>query len=124
MQRREFIGLIGSSAVLPLAARAQPSSMPVVGFLGNWLAGSELTIDGFRRGLKETGFVEGHNVAIDYRWAEGRPERHADYAADLVRRHVAVIFSGNNVGALAAKAATSDIPIVFAFGLDPVHMGL
>jgi putative ABC transport system substrate-binding protein len=124
MKRREFIGIMTGAAVLPLAARAQPLPMPVVGFLGNWLAGSELSIDGFRRGLKEMGFVEGQNVVIDYRWAEGRPERHAEFAADLVRRRVAVIFSGNNVGALAAKAATSEIPIVFAFGLDPVLMGL
>jgi putative ABC transport system substrate-binding protein len=124
MKRREFIGLIGGAAVLPLAARAQQSPMPVVGYLGNWLAGSEPALDGFRRGLKEMGFVEGQSVVIDYRWAEGRPERHAEFAADLVRRRVAVIYSGNNVGALAAKAATSEIPIVFAFGLDPVLMGL
>ena len=124
MRRRTFLGTIGGAAVWPLVARAQTPSMPVVGFLGNWPAGSELTIDGFRRGLKEMGFVEGQNVVIDYRWAEGRPEHHAEFAADLVRRRVAVIFSGNNVGALAAKAATSEIPIVFAFGLDPVRMGL
>jgi putative ABC transport system substrate-binding protein len=111
MERRQFIGLIGVAAVLPLAARAQPSPMPVIGYLGNWPAGSELTIDGFRRGLKKTGFVKGHNVVIDYRWAEGRPERHAEFAADLVRRRVAVIYSSNNVGALAAKAATSEIPM-------------
>ena len=71
MRRRTFLGTIGGAAVWPLVARAQTPSMPVVGFLGNWPAGSELTIDGFRRGLKEMGFVEGQNVVIDYRWAEG-----------------------------------------------------
>jgi putative tryptophan/tyrosine transport system substrate-binding protein len=124
MQRREFITLFGGAAlVLPLAVRAQQLSIPVIGFLGPRLSELEPFINAFRRGLKEMGFVDGQNVTIQY-LPEGEPERLPEFAADLVRRRVSVIFTGNNVGALAAKAATSDIPIVFVVGLDPVVMGL
>jgi putative ABC transport system substrate-binding protein len=124
MQRREFITLFGGAAlVLPLAVRAQQLSIPVIGFLGPRLSELEPFINAFRRGLKEMGLVDGQNVTIQY-LPEGEPERLPEFAADLVRRRVSVIFTGNNVGALAAKAATSDIPIVFVVGLDPVVMGL
>ncbi len=126
MRRREFIGLSVSAAVWPLAARAQQPAMPVVGFLG---AGSPdtyvLYLAAFRRGLGESGFVEGQNIAIEYRWAEGQYDRMAELATDLVRRQVAVIaVPGSPPGARAAKAATSTIPIVFSVGDDPVRAGL
>src|SRR5437899_6561352 len=124
MRRREFITTVGGAALsLPLAVRAQQSSIPVIGFLGPRLSASEPFLNAFRRGLKEMGVVEGQNVTIEY-LPEDDPQRLPEFAADMVRRRVSVIFTGNNVGALAAKAATSDIPIVFIVGLDPVVMGL
>src|SRR6266480_4815307 len=124
MRRREFITTLGGAALsLPLEVRAQQSSIPVIGYLGTRLVEVEPFNNAFRRGLKERGLVEGQNVSIEY-LPEDNLQRLPEFVADMVRRRVSVIFTGNNVGALAAKAATSDIPIVFIVGLDPVAMGL
>jgi putative tryptophan/tyrosine transport system substrate-binding protein len=126
MKRREFIMLVGGAAVAwPLAARAQPKAMPVVGFLHSGPASSNAhLVDAFRRGLAEAGYVEGRNVTIEYRWAEGQYNRLAGLAADLVRRPAAVILGGAPPAARAAKAATTTIPIVFVSGDDPIQSGL
>jgi putative ABC transport system substrate-binding protein len=127
MRRRDFIrAIVGSTAAWPLAARAQQRAMPVIGFLGSGsLELSTSYLIAFRKGLSDTGFVEGRDVAIEYRWAEGRYERMAEMATDLVRRKVAVIATPGNLPATrAAKAATSTIPIVFGVGEDPVKAGL
>ena len=127
MNRREFITLFGGTAVAwPLAARAQQPTMPVVGWLGSGLRQPTAhNVDAFHRGLAENGYVEGRNVAIEYRWAEGEYDRLPSLAVELVARHVTVLFAGSIAGAiLAAKAATTTIPIVFASGDDPIKAGL
>jgi ABC-type uncharacterized transport system substrate-binding protein len=126
MTRRKFIALLGGAAAWPLAVHAQQPALPVIGFVDSGTPETSVSrLLAFRQGLNETGYVEGQNVTIEYRWAEGRYERYPELITDLLRRKVSMIVPGASApAALAAKAATSTIPIVFGVGEDPVKLGL
>src|SRR3974377_321330 len=125
LKRRQFIALLGGAVVWPLVARAQQPPMPVIGFLDSRTPEAVTgRLRAFRRGLKETGYAEGENVAITYRWAENQIDRLPELANDLVRRPVSVIGVAGEPATFAAKSATTTVPIVFGVADDPVRVGL
>jgi putative ABC transport system substrate-binding protein len=124
LRRREFIAGLGGAAAWPLGARAQQAAMPVIGYLGPGAPAPGDVVSAFRKGLSEMGYVEGRNLAIEFRWAQNDSGRMQELAADLVRRRVAVIVAAGTGAPLAAKALTSTIPIVFSAANDPVETGL
>jgi putative ABC transport system substrate-binding protein len=125
IRRRNFVLALGGAAAWPLAARAQHAAMPVMGYLNSRSRDTDTPfLAGFHRGLNETGYVEGQNVVVEYRWAEGQYDRLPALATDLVRRRVTVMAATSTPAALAARAATSTIPIVFTSAADPIAVGL
>jgi len=125
IRRREFIAGLGGAAVWPLAARAQQSGVPVIGWLhGQSPESKRDSIPAFQRGLAESGFVEGRNLVVEHRWAEGHVDRYGPLATELVRRLVALMVADTTIFAQVAKAATQTIPVVFVAGGDPVEFGL